>query len=111
MEDIIKKLEDIRNEFLSLNNPTNEEINNLKQREFDLFGDISKIGELIEYYVTDMTISGLGNEFIQGMSSGVVNGSMFVISSLRNIINSDEKDADKLREMIRMKIDEISGIV
>ena len=110
MENLVEKLHAIVDEFNSMESPTLEQINDLKQREFDLFGEIQNIKELCEYYVADMTIDNAPQTFISGMYSGVVNGSQFVVNEILKIIEKEEKDGVKLSEELLEKLREIQGI-
>lgn len=110
MENLVEKLQGIAGEFNSIENPTQEQINDLKQKEFDLFGEIGTIRELCEYYKTDMTMDGISKDFISGMYSGVVNGSMFVVNEILKIIEEEEKDLVSLTDKLLDKLRIIQGI-
>jgi len=110
MENLIEKLHEIVDEFNSIEAPTNEQINDLKQKEFDLFGEIETIKELCEYYAADMTLDRAPQAFISGMYSGVVNGSMFILNEVLKIIEKEEKDGIKLANRLIDKLKKIEGV-
>lgn len=110
MENLVERLHAIVDEFNAIDAPKNEQINDLKQKEFDLFGEIESIKELCEYYVADMTIDRAPQAFISGMYSGVVNGSMFVINEIMKTIEEEEKDGVKLAGKLLDKLRVIQGI-
>ena len=111
MKSLVEELNDILNEFNEIENPTQEQINEFKQREFDLFDDIVTIRELCEYYKTDMEIDKLPKAFISGMYSGVVNGSMFVIKEILDVINKNEScTPNEIFNLLKTRLDEIQGL-
>lgn len=108
MENVLEKLQKIKEEACSLKNLTPDDANRLKQAEFDLFGDITTIKELCEYYSTDMYIDKVNPMFVNGMYSGVLNGSMFVINAIRQVLS--EAEPDKLVDSVKEKLEEIQGL-
>lgn len=110
MENLISKLEEIVNDFeKNKSNISQEEFNNLKNREFELFEKIETIRELSEYFKTDMTIDSLPQHFISGMYSGVVNGAMFVIDRIQRILRADCSDKDRV-VAITKELSKIQGL-
>lgn len=112
MEKTEEKLEKILNDFQAMKEHSKEDIEKFKQQEFDLFSEISTIKELCTYFLVDMTIDGVPKPFIDGMYSGTINGSMFVINQVQNILNSatPEHNAEDTITEIQNKLDEIKGI-
>lgn len=110
MENLVEKLKQILSDFSQIENPTQEQINKAKQDEFNLFGEIGTIRELCEYYKTDMEIDKMPKEFISGMYSGVVNGSMFVINEMLKILEKNETDGMKLTDELVNRLYEINGM-
>lgn len=111
MENLIQKLNEIADEYKSIDNPTHEQLNEFKQKEFDLFGEITTIKELCEYYKCDMEIDKLPTSFINGMYSGVVNGSMFVTNEIIKVISeNDFNEKEELINALNKKLEQIQGL-
>ena len=111
MENLVEKLNAITSDYKTMNGDVKPEtLMELKQREFDLFGEIRTIRELSEYYKTDMTLDGMPELFINGMYSGVVNGAMFVINEIKRALDNDWNDGANILNSINSKLEEIQGL-
>ena len=109
MENLVEKLQSIVEDFKKNENLTPEEFAALKNREFELFGDIKTIKEICEYYKTDMTLDKMDPQFISGFYSGVINGSMFVINKLADVLGNDWTDKDVVNAIVS-KIEVLQGV-
>lgn len=111
--EIIDELRKIVEDYKSIDNPTDEQFNQLKDREFRVFEDITTIKELCEYYKTDLTLDDAPSDLISGIYSGAINGAMFVINKIKTILEQYQVNAFPSRDTIQligMKLDEIQGI-
>jgi hypothetical protein len=109
MENLVEKLQSIVEDFKKNENLTHEEFAALKNREFELFGNIETIKEVCEYYKTDMTLDKMDPQFISGFYSGVINGSMFVINKLADVLGDDWNDKDVANAIVS-KIEVLQGV-
>lgn len=111
MENLIEKLNAIAEEFRKIENVTDDQFCEFKNKEFELFDKIETIKEISEYYKTDMTIDGMDPQFISGFYSGVINGSIFVINAIKEVLSSENvENAQDVINNINEKLELIQGL-
>lgn len=84
---VSQQLSEIVDEFKKLKEPTQEQINGLKNREFALYEKISTARELADYLMCDMTIDGTSDDYRRGTYSGVINGVFFVVNKVNQVLD------------------------